>query len=479
VYERLGVGGMASVHRAKKHGIAGFQRVVALKRLLSHLADDQSFVESFVREARLASHLQHTNIIQIYDLGVVGSVYYIAMEYVRGRDLRQLLRQSRYAAGPPPIAITLALLHQLCDALDYAHSLTGEDGAPLGLIHRDISPANLLVGHDGHLKIIDFGIAKARPVGLQTYSGNVKGKFAFMAPETTRGDELDQRSDLFSTGIIAWELLTARPLFAARTDYQTILNVREQPLRRPSELNPDCPSDLDEIVLTALARDRDKRWASAGAMRNALDLVTERYGPRTTNRKIARWMDWAFLQKPQRLAAPPPSHMPDTHGSVQHTPAPATTETPPPRPEAVDDEPSIQVLWTGEEESQLDETAVRIVWGEGDQAPPEVLSITDAADVGRALGLGEDGLRKTLPPQGVRVKPRRPSGEHSLDEGAEPPTWAAGTPHARSGVKPDARTLAGMAPPKKAVAEYRKRFRQGEEDDDGDKRSRASTERDD
>lgn len=449
VYERLGVGGMASVHRAKKRGIAGFARVVALKRLLGHLAEDDNFVQSFVREARLASQLQHTNIIQIYDLGRVDQVYYIAMEYVRGRDLRHVLRQARYAVGPPPIAITLALLHQLCDALDYAHTLTDDTGAPMGLIHRDISPANLLVGHDGHLKIIDFGIAKARPVGLQTHSGHVKGKFSYMAPETTRGDEIDHRSDIFSAGIIAWELLTARPLFASKTDYKTITNVREKQVEPPSQLNPDCPTDLDAIVFAALSRDRSSRWASAGAMRNALDVVAARYGTRATNREIARWVDWAFTQETRKLAAPPRSHMPD-----MYTPASS------PAPTADDEdskEVSIQVLWTGEEESVVENTAVQIVWGTGGEAPPEVLSVTDAAEVERALGGPRDAMMsKTLAPDGSHMHQRAQSGDaqSAAPPAAEPVAWAAGTPH----VQHDARTLAGMVPPSKAVDEYQRRF---------------------
>ncbi|HTM19998.1 MAG TPA: serine/threonine-protein kinase, partial [Kofleriaceae bacterium] len=183
VYERLGFGGMATVHRAKKRGIEGFERTVALKRLLDHLVDDEAFVRAFVREARLASYLHHANVVQILDLGRVGPTYYIAMEYLRGRDLRQIMRQARYAAGAPPLPVMLSLFWSLCDALDYAHTLTDDAGQPLGIVHRDVSPSNLIVASDGHLKVIDFGIAGAQGAGLRTQSGMVKGKFAYMAPE--------------------------------------------------------------------------------------------------------------------------------------------------------------------------------------------------------------------------------------------------------------------------------------------------------
>jgi serine/threonine protein kinase len=296
VYERIGVGGMATVHRAKKQGIEGFERVVALKRMLSHLADDETFIKSFVREARLASQLQHGNIIHIYDLGRVGRVYYIAMEYVRGRDLRKILKQTAYATGPMPLAMMLMLSQQLCDALDYAHGLADENGEPLGLVHRDVSPSNILIAADGHLKIIDFGIAKATSSSLKTLSGRVKGKFAYMAPEAIQGKQLDRRTDIFAVGIVAHEMLTARPLFATKNQFDTIRKITQEEAKPPSYYNPECPRDLDEIIMTALAKSPDERWQTAGAMHRALDHVAKKHGLQTSNREIAEWLEWAFQQ---------------------------------------------------------------------------------------------------------------------------------------------------------------------------------------
>jgi len=295
VHERLGVGGMATVHRAKEHGIEGFARIVALKRLLPHLAEDASFVKSFVREAKLASMLRHANIVQLYELGRVNTTYFISMEYIDGRDIRRILRQGRKVTGPPTVNVTLSLLIQLSDALDYAHTrIDDESGEPLKLVHRDVSPSNLLVTKSGHLKVIDFGIAKAQSSQLRTATGRVKGKLAYMAPEAIAGKELDARSDIFSAGVIAHELLTARPLFASKNEYQTLLKVQKGDITPPSAFNQACPPELDAIVLKALARDRDQRFQSAAEMRDALHEVRIRYQVSATNREVASWCDWAF-----------------------------------------------------------------------------------------------------------------------------------------------------------------------------------------
>src|SRR3954465_13117969 len=216
VYERLGLGGMAMVHRAKKHGIEGFERSVALKRMLSHLAEDASFVESFIREAKVASLLQHPNIAQVYDFGRIGGVYYIAMELVSGFDVRKLLRYANKANESIPLPVVLSILGELCDALEYAHGFVDERGVPLNIVHRDISPSNLIVAHTGHVKVIDFGIAKASSRQLHTESGLVKGKLGYMSPEAALGMQLTPVADIFSVGVVAWELVTASPLFSSR-----------------------------------------------------------------------------------------------------------------------------------------------------------------------------------------------------------------------------------------------------------------------
>jgi serine/threonine protein kinase len=294
VYERLGVGGMATVHRALERGIEGFERVVALKRLLPHLAEDASFIRSFVREAKLASTLQHPNIVQTLELGRVGATYFISMEFIDGRDVRRVLRHARKVSGPPPINVTLALMIQLCDALDYAHHRTDGNGNPLGIVHRDLSPSNLLLTRNGHLKVIDFGIAKAVSAQLATQTGRVKGKLAYMAPESIAGKELDARSDLFAAGVVFHELLTARPLFAQKNEYQTLLKVQRGDVAPPSTFNEGVPKEVDDIVLRLLASAPEHRWESAAQLRDALVAVRMSRNLSATPRDVQTWCDWAF-----------------------------------------------------------------------------------------------------------------------------------------------------------------------------------------
>jgi serine/threonine-protein kinase len=289
VYERLGVGGMATVHRAKKRGIAGFERGVALKRMLPHLAEDAEFINSFVREAKLASLLVHPNIAQIYDFGRVGAVYYIAMEHVDGFDVRKMLRYSNRHKEPLPLNVVMSILCELCDALEYAHTFVDEHGTPQGIVHRDVSPSNLIVAQSGHLKVIDFGIAKANVRQLHTESGRVKGKLGYMSPEAVTGRAFGPVSDVFSAGVVAHELLTAHPLFSAKTDYDTLIRIHEAEIPPPSRRNPGVPSALDEVVLAALSRDPERRLQTAGAFREALEYVAEQSGVRFSARDVAEW----------------------------------------------------------------------------------------------------------------------------------------------------------------------------------------------
>jgi serine/threonine protein kinase len=298
VYERLGMGGMATVHRALERGIEGFERVVALKRLLPHLAEDASFIKSFVREAKLAALLNHVNIVQLFELGRVGTEYFISMEYIDGCDIRRILRHARRVTGPPPINVTVGLLLQLCDALDYAHGRADDKGQPLKLVHRDVSPSNLLVTKAGVLKVIDFGIAKAQSSHLHTHTGRVKGKLAYMAPEAVAGKDLDSRSDLFAAGVVAHELLTARPLFASKNEYQTLLKVQRGDIMPPSTFNHASPPELDALVLKALARDPNERFASAAELREALQALCRRHDLQTAQREIAQWVAWALSMEP-------------------------------------------------------------------------------------------------------------------------------------------------------------------------------------
>jgi serine/threonine protein kinase len=293
VYEQIGLGGMATVHRAETQGIAGFSKQVALKRMLPSVASDANLVKSFIREARLASHLRHANVAQTYDLGKVGEIYFIAMELVPGRNLREILRHCLAKKKPMPLPIAMNIVNQICDALDYAHNLCDDSGAPLGIIHRDVSPSNVILGESGIVKLIDFGIAKASAGGMQTMSGTIKGKFAYMAPEYLMG-HIDARADLFALGVIAHELLANKPLFQGRDDMDTLYRVKDMPIIAPSQFNPNVPPEIDAIIMTALERDPEKRWQQATALRQALTTETRRLGLIAHNAEVEEWLERAF-----------------------------------------------------------------------------------------------------------------------------------------------------------------------------------------
>ncbi|HET9993416.1 MAG TPA: serine/threonine-protein kinase, partial [Kofleriaceae bacterium] len=344
VYERLGVGGMATVHRALERGVEGFERYVALKRLLPHLAEDASFIKAFVREAKLASMLAHVNIVQIYELGRVGTEYFISMEYIEGRDVRKILRHARKVTGPAPLHVTVGLMLQLLEALDYAHTKADEQGQALGLVHRDVSPSNLLVAPSGHLKVIDFGIAKAQSSTLRTQTGRVKGKLAYMAPEAISGSkDLDARSDVWACGVILHELLTARPLFASKNEYQTLMKVQRGDIMPPSTFNQACTPELDAIAFKALARDADERFASALEMRDELARVRMQYQLHTSPRDVAMWLDWAFsLELPAGFSG----NTFEPSGPVSRAPTPLPVRN-------RDDDEAVEMVWgTSEAEDQ-------------------------------------------------------------------------------------------------------------------------------
>jgi serine/threonine protein kinase len=280
--ERLGRGGMAEVWKARIQGPAGFSRTLVVKRILPHLVEDPHFVQMFVSEARLSARLNHANIVQVFELGDVDGEYFLAMEYVRGRDLVNVVR-AQLLRGLPPPGLGAFVVREVCRALAYAHQLTDERGQPLRLIHRDVSPSNVMIGFDGAVKLLDFGIAKALADANEnkTVTGTLKGKFGYMSPEQVEGKDIDHRADLFAAGIVLHEVLTGKRLFKGSSDLATIAMVREAKVDPPSLLNPDVPKALDEICLKALARDPDNRWRGCDEMAVALDDVAHqmKWGP--------------------------------------------------------------------------------------------------------------------------------------------------------------------------------------------------------
>jgi len=388
VLERLGVGGMAVVHRAIERSVAGFEREVALKRLLPHLAEDASFVRLFVREAKLASLLQHGNIVQLYELGRVGPSYFISMEYIVGRDLRAAIRQARRVVGPPPVAISLAILSELLDALDYAHTRRDETGVPLGLVHRDISPSNLIINESGHLKVIDFGVAMATHGELKTQTGGIKGKLSYMPPEMLVGRPLDGRSDLFAASVIAHELLTTAPLFTGDSEFQTMERVQHMAPPPPSAKNRECPAELDAVVLKGLAKEPDRRWSSAAVMRAELAEIAVRFRLHATSRDVAGWIDWAFgpgaSRRPMPLSAPEEASSASSRQSDSHSHSESDSES----DSGSSAEHSPIVLHEGEFEAAWD-------WLRACAAP---IVIADVPDVSNRLVASAPGEARSAEP---------------------------------------------------------------------------------
>lgn len=268
--QKIASGGMGQVFLAQD-ATQGFEKLVVIKRLLPHLAEDREFLSMFDDEARIAALLNHPNLIQIFERGRVDDSYYLAMEYVAGGSLRHVDRDARNLGRPLPVGAACRIIADAAAGLDYAHKLRGARGQPLGLIHRDVSPQNILVGFDGAVKLIDFGVAKALDRQQHTATGILKGKYPYMSPEQASGEEIDHRSDLFSLGVILWELLTRSRLFKGSSDMITIRRVRDCQVSPPSEVNPELPARVDELVLRALAREPGERYGDAAAFRLAIE----------------------------------------------------------------------------------------------------------------------------------------------------------------------------------------------------------------
>jgi serine/threonine-protein kinase len=270
LFKRIAVGGMAEIFLAKLLGVKGFEKLVVVKRILPNLVGQPEFVAMFLDEARLAASLNHPNIVQVYDLGETNGSYFIAMEFVAGHDLLSVMRRGLSERAPLPFALAARIVAGACEGLHYAHTKKDLRGNPLRIVHRDISPGNLLISYDGTVKVTDFGVAKAETQSTKTEAGQVKGKFAYMSPEQVRGDPVDARSDVFSLGVVLHETLTGRRLFKKENELAIIGDILMGEVKAPSELRPEVPRALDVICLKALSKDLRKRHQSAREL--ALDL---------------------------------------------------------------------------------------------------------------------------------------------------------------------------------------------------------------
>jgi serine/threonine-protein kinase len=286
---KIAQGGMAEIFLAKRVGVGGFEKTFVVKRMLDSLAGSKEFVSMFFDEARLAARLAHPNICQIYDFGVIEGHYYIAMEHIAGEDLRTILTRCWERHVKVPINIAARIVLDVCSGLEYAHELK-DAGRPLNIIHRDVSPSNVMVTYQGAVKLLDFGIAKATSRVSDTTTGNVKGKFSFLSPEQIKGLPIDGRADLFALGVSFYELLTKRRPFRRDSEMATIHAILHDPLQDPRELRENLPDDVAAIVVKALARERDQRFARAGEMRSALQKALNLIAPGTGASDLQKFM---------------------------------------------------------------------------------------------------------------------------------------------------------------------------------------------
>ncbi len=278
VLRRLAVGGMAEIYLARQTGIQDFEKHVVIKRILPGFASDVQFTSMFLDEARLAATLQHPNIAQVFDIGADADSYFFAMEYVDGRDVRRIMQRALANRERVPLPVAIAIGMGAAAGLHAAHENTGADRKPLHIVHRDVSPANILLTFDGHTKLIDFGIAKAERRQTETQAGVVKGKYSYMSPEQCRNGELDRRSDIFSLGITLWELTTTSRLFRSKNDYQVMRMILQENIPPPTERVPDYPPDLEAVIMRALERDVDLRYQTARELYEDLESVAYTHG---------------------------------------------------------------------------------------------------------------------------------------------------------------------------------------------------------
>src|SRR5687768_3879276 len=285
---QIAVGGMAEIHLAKTAGIAGFEKYVALKMIHPNFAEDEQFIQMLVDEAKIAVQLNHGNIAQTFDLGRVGDTFYITMEYVDGADLYKVLRRGSERDFEMPLDVCAFVAKEIASALDHAHRKRDHNGKSLGIVHRDVSPQNVLISYAGEIKLVDFGIAKATMKARQTAVGVIKGKYYYMSPEQAWGEPLDGRSDIFSAGIVLYEMLTGQMLYLEEDLHKLLDMARKANIAPPSTLRKGIPPQLERIVMHALQKDKRNRYQNASDFAADLERFLHAYSPVFTAAKVSQ-----------------------------------------------------------------------------------------------------------------------------------------------------------------------------------------------
>ena len=297
VLSRIASGGMAEVFLAESAGIEGFKKQVAIKRVLPHLSEKKRFISMFLDEARLSASLSHSNVAQVFDIGVGDNAYFIVMEYVDGADLKAVIEYMKRENQRFPIESACFIAAKICEGLTYAHELTGTDGTQLQIVHRDMSPPNVLITKHGEIKIVDFGLAKATSQLEKSEAGIIKGKFSYLSPEAAQGQEVDARTDIFAVGIILWEMLSGKRLFLADTDFGTVKLVQQAQIPSLRAENPAIPPELEAILARSLSRDPANRYHSARDLGRDLTNHLYKMGRPVSAYDIAELVRGAMAQR--------------------------------------------------------------------------------------------------------------------------------------------------------------------------------------
>lgn len=301
--ERIAVGGMAEVFLAVRPGLEGFEKTLAIKRIRPHLSNEDAFLKMFLFEAKLAAQLQHPNVVQIFDLGKINNSYFIAMEYISGRDMSRVVPKAEKLGITFPLEYAMSIAASVLDGLSYAHAKTDDFGEPLNVVHRDITPENIMVGWNGNVKILDFGIAKANSQSDQTRAGEIKGKLSYMSPEQGMGKVLDERSDLFTLGVVLYEWITGYKLFTGENEMAILKSIIDGRIYPPSYFREDVPEAVEDILMKALAKDRDERYQTAREMQYEVQawLNSQEFVP--SNSHLANFMRQLFADEIEKERA--------------------------------------------------------------------------------------------------------------------------------------------------------------------------------
>ena len=299
VIERIDAGGMAEVFKANSTSLQGFEKLVAIKRILPKLAKNERFVRMFLDEAKLSLHLSHTNCVQVFDLGLADNTYFIVMEFVDGVNLKHIIEESRSQKRPFPVEQAVYVGLEVCKGLAHAHEKTDQEGRHLAIVHRDISPPNILISREGEVKITDFGLAKAKSQVETTDPGVVKGKFGYLSPEAAHGGDVDSRTDIFAVGILVWEMLTGQRLFLGETDLDTLQQVRRNSVPSLAKYRNDVPHQLEKIIRRALATEIEARYQSVKDLGRDLAAFLFANGKPVTAFDLANWVQAVREKRPQ------------------------------------------------------------------------------------------------------------------------------------------------------------------------------------